>query len=241
MKGPDRLGFPVEMKRPLAILIAAAAALAVLVAWLINRYPGVLSGSSGKLDLVYSLLLLALVTATLVLHRRFKSQSRLKHLGVWLLLGVGLFLAYTFRHDAEYLGRRVIGEFNPSAGVIEDGAVTFPVSAGGHFVVEAVVDGTPLRFLVDTGASDVVLSPDDAIRLGFDIAALSFDKTYRTANGVVMGAPVTLRRIVVGPIVLDNVRASVNGAPMERSLLGMSFLGRLSGYSVSNDVLTLRP
>ena len=112
---------------------------------------------------------------------------------------------------------------------------------GGHFVVEIEVNGIAIRFLVDTGASDVILSPADAARLGFNLSDLRYIRTYRTANGIVQGAPVRLDRVAVGPIALTNVRASVNGAPMRRSLLGMSFLSRLSGYEVRDDRLTLRP
>ena len=117
------------------------------------------------------------------------------------------------------------------------------ISAGqhGHFVLEADVDGQGIRFLVDTGASDVVLSSFDARRLGFNIEHLSFTQTYRTANGIVKGAPVRLGRVTIGPIVVRDVRASVNGAAMKRSLLGMSFLSRLSGYEVSRGRLVLKP
>ncbi len=68
-----------------------------------------------------------------------------------------------------------------------------PASAHGHFLVEAVVEGTPLAFVIDTGASDVVLSPADAERLGFRPDELRFTRRYQTANGVVAAAPVTLR------------------------------------------------
>ena len=98
-----------------------------------------------------------------------------------------------------------------------------------------------IRFLVDTGASEVVLSPRDAERLGFDLKSLNFNRIYQTANGTVTGAPVRLEEIRIGPIVVSDVRASVNGAEMKRSLLGMSFLGRLGGYRVNGDVLTLSP
>ena len=94
--------------------------------------------------------------------------------------------------------------------------------------------------MVDAGASNVVLSPADARRLGFDLARLSFHQVFRTANGMVRGAPVTLAEIRIGPIELHNVRASVNGADLSQSLLGMSFLDRLAGYSVENGTLTLR-
>ena len=64
---------------------------------------------------------------------------------------------------------------------------------------------------------------------------------YRTANGTVTGAPVRLDEVRLGTIVLRDVRASVNGAAMNRSLLGMSFLGRLGGYQVTGDRMTLTP
>jgi len=112
--------------------------------------------------------------------------------------------------------------------------------ADGQFVVEARVNGQPVRFMVDTGASDLMLSPADAARLGFDLDTLAYTHPYQTANGRVYGAPVRLGEVAVGPIVLRNVKASVNGAPLDHSLLGMSFLGRLGGFSVDGSRLTLR-
>jgi aspartyl protease family protein len=77
--------------------------------------------------------------------------------------------------------------------------------------------------------------------LGFDLKSLKFTRVYHTANGTVRGAPVRLRQITLGPIAMRDVRASVNEAPMTSSLLGMSFLSRLSSYKVSKDTLTLTP
>ena len=86
-----------------------------------------------------------------------------------------------------------------------------------------------------------MLSPRDARRIGIDPAGLAYTQVYRTANGSGRGAPVRLARVRIGTIVLEDVTASVNGAPMDRSLLGKSFLGRLSGFGAENGVLTLRP
>ena len=113
-------------------------------------------------------------------------------------------------------------------------------SAGGHYVVEAVVNGAPVTFLVDTGASDIVLTMADAERLGFHPATLRFTQRFATANGEVRGAPVVLREIRVGQFSLFDVPASVNEAPLRVSLLGMSFLQQLNGYSVENGRLVLR-
>ncbi|MDE0994022.1 MAG: TIGR02281 family clan AA aspartic protease, partial [Rhodospirillales bacterium] len=95
--------------------------------------------------------------------------------------------------------------------------------------------------LIDTGASDVVLSPLDAKRLGFNLERLRYSKIYRTANGSVKGAPVILGQITIGSIQLLNVPASVNGADMNRSLLGMRFLNQLSRFEISGNQLILTP
>lgn len=119
-------------------------------------------------------------------------------------------------------------------------SVVIPATTNGHFVLDALVNGVRVRFLVDTGASDVTLTPQDARRLGFNSRNLKYDRAYQTANGVVHGAVVTLRDVTVDQLSLYDVKASVNGAPMQISLLGMSFLGRLRGYEVADGELILR-
>jgi aspartyl protease family protein len=117
----------------------------------------------------------------------------------------------------------------------------YVVEAGpqGHFVIEAEVNGVPVTFLVDTGASEIVLTTADAIRLGFDPHRLEYSQRFRTANGEVRGAPVRLRELRVGQFSLYDLNASVNEAPLPVSLLGMSFLERLHGYRVEERRLIL--
>jgi aspartyl protease family protein len=112
--------------------------------------------------------------------------------------------------------------------------------AGGHFVIDAAVNGVSVRFLVDTGASDVVLTLEDAAALGFEPRSLDFSRGYHTANGVVRAAPVVLRELRIGQYSLYDVDAAVNQAPIGISLLGMSFLDRLAGYEVDDGRLMLR-
>ncbi|MEX1107962.1 MAG: TIGR02281 family clan AA aspartic protease, partial [Dongiaceae bacterium] len=137
---------------------------------------------------------------------------------------------------------QITGAVMPSAGTSgADGSIEFQRANDGHFHVDAEVEGVLIRFLVDTGASEVVLSQADAERLGFDIAALEYTQRYNTANGIVWGAPVRLREMRLGDIVVEDVRASVNSGEMDGSLLGMSFLSKLSGFSVEGDRLILNP
>jgi aspartyl protease family protein len=123
---------------------------------------------------------------------------------------------------------------------VADGVVEVRAGLGGHFTVTATVNGRPVDFLIDTGASDIVLSPADARRIGYDPDRLSFTRQYYTANGIGRGAPVRLDSLAIGPIAYDGLTASVNEAPMSESLLGMSFLRRLDSYEVRRDVMILR-
>ena len=111
--------------------------------------------------------------------------------------------------------------------------------ARGHYRVAAQVDGLPVEFLVDTGASAVVLAPADARRLGFRASQLRFSERAATANGAVALAPVTLRELRIGQLSRRGVPAVVNGAEMPVSLLGMSFLAGLERWEAEGDRLML--
>jgi aspartyl protease family protein len=117
--------------------------------------------------------------------------------------------------------------------------ITVPVGPGGHFYLEARVDGEPIRFVVDTGASAVVLDPEDARRIGLGPERLRFTERFRTANGLVRVAPVTLRELRIGQLAMPYLPAVVNEAPIGVSLLGTSFLARLAAWRVEGGRLHL--
>ena len=110
----------------------------------------------------------------------------------------------------------------------------------GHFLVTAEVADVEILFLVDTGASQVILTVEDAERLGHGIDSLEFSDRFETANGAIRGAPLLLPGLRIGDLEIEDVRASVIRAPMPTSLLGMSFLSRLEGYEVGEEGLILR-
>jgi clan AA aspartic protease (TIGR02281 family) len=111
---------------------------------------------------------------------------------------------------------------------------------GGHFLLKAVVNGVPINFMVDTGASHVVLTIPDARRIGFTANDLEFTQEFESANGTVRAAPVKLRELRIGQFSVYGLEASVNGGPLPISLLGMSFLQRLDSYEVADGRLILR-
>jgi len=109
----------------------------------------------------------------------------------------------------------------------------------GHFIVAAAVNGKTITFLVDTGASAIYLTPEDAKRLGWPPQRLTFSERYSSAAGEVRAAPVTLRSLRIGQLELFDLPASVGEQPSDISLLGMSFLKRLDSYQVRGDRLIL--
>ncbi|MFQ5773124.1 MAG: TIGR02281 family clan AA aspartic protease [Kiloniellaceae bacterium] len=123
-----------------------------------------------------------------------------------------------------------------------DGNYELVVPAGpfGHFVLDATVNGVDVRFLVDTGASTVTLTQEDARRIGIRPDLLDYSARFRTANGEILAAPVTLREVQIDDLALQDVESTVTRAPLNISLLGMSFLTRLAGYEVRDEGLVLR-
>ncbi len=108
----------------------------------------------------------------------------------------------------------------------------------GHFSLTATVNGAPTRFVVDTGASLVALTLDDARAAGIGRSELSFNQLSQTANGRVRFAPVMLREVRIEPLSIENVPAAVI-ENLDQSLLGMSFLKRLKGFEMREGALTI--
>ena len=121
-----------------------------------------------------------------------------------------------------------------------DNAAIINREADGHYWTRADVQGTDVRFMVDTGASIVALTLHDAQRIGFKPAELVFDNEVRTAGGATMGAYVVLDKVRIGRVEMEGVSAMVLKDGLEQSLLGMSFLGELYSYEFKGDTLIIR-
>jgi aspartyl protease family protein len=119
--------------------------------------------------------------------------------------------------------------------------VSLPAGYNGHFLTTAQMNGRNVAVMVDTGASLIALTYEDAERAGVFVNPSDFTGRAMTANGVARVAPVTIARVQIGNITLRDVRGAVSerGAS-DRSLLGMSFLGRLSRVEMRGSTLVLR-
>jgi aspartyl protease family protein len=220
------------------LLILGVAFAALLVA-LFTLTPGIIRDD----DQIWLVRLVAIAAVCVVLLARSRQRltTAAAQAAVWCGLLLLVVIGYGYRTELSAIVERTTANLFPSRGqVIDAHTVSFPISRDGHFWVDAVANGTKLRFLVDTGASGIVLTEADAKRLGFSLAKLSFSETFYTANGRTRGAPVTLNQLRIGPIELDHVRASVNEGELQQSLLGMQFLAQMTKIEISGDVLTLR-
>jgi aspartyl protease family protein len=182
--------------------------------------------------LYLSLLGAALLAAFLVQHRGGLGRL-LRQAATWMLIFLGVIAAAALWSDVRStrMARQTV--------IAAEGRIELPRAPDGHFYVTADVQGVPVRFVVDTGATDLVLTREDAARVGIDPAGLVFSGRASTANGEVRTAPVRLSEVAIGGIVQTGVRAQVNEAPMPDSLLGMSFLRRFDRIEMTRDRMVL--
>lgn len=221
-----------------ALLLLAFVA---LLLFLHNRFPGALDSEDAQMRLVHSLLLLALVGGSVVLGWRERAGLALKQALIWIAIAMALVIGYSYSDVFSDMGDRTRSALVPSAPVAsEPGTAYLSRNLSGHFHADGLVNGTHVRFMVDTGASDVALSASDARRIGIDLDSLRYTVPYQTANGVIYAARITLDELSIGDIRLSNVSASVSREGLGQSLLGMSFLGRLSSFEIRGERLVLR-
>jgi clan AA aspartic protease (TIGR02281 family) len=116
--------------------------------------------------------------------------------------------------------------------------LVYHADSRGHFTIDATANDAPIRFLVDTGATLVFLSTEDARAAGIDPDTLHFDQTATTSNGPVRVAPVVLREIRIDDLSVERVPAAVIDG-LAQSVLGMSFLARLKSFEISSGALTI--
>ncbi|MBS3647152.1 TIGR02281 family clan AA aspartic protease [Pseudaminobacter sp. 19-2017] len=196
-------------------------------------------------DLVYLTAWLAVLGSGLLLTRRSLTGS-LRALAIWLAILAALVAGYQYRYEMQdVLSRMSAGLVPPSplARFDEEGRATVMMEKrpSGHFEIRGAVDGVPVHFVVDTGATRTVLTEDDAHRAGFDVNGLSFTIPVSTANGTALAASARAKEIIIGDIVRRNqtVLVAADGS-LGQSLLGMNFISSLSGFDMRGDRLILR-
>ena len=208
--------------------------------FLFRAFPGQVSTADDWGWLLRIVIILAFVSAAILTARRIDWSQKARHAAIWIGIVAVMAVGVAYQDELKGVGRRVSGEFAP-ASPVRSGPRELVVTAddAGGFYLWGSVNGERVRFLVDTGASDTVLSPSDAERVGVNMAGLRFDHMAETANGTGYGAHYVASSVAVGSIAFSDLPVVVNQAPMSSSLLGMSFLRRLESFQVRGRKLYL--
>lgn len=228
----------------LAIFVLIGAAIALIVTRDSDTLAGFAQDDFARI--VYGLAILVFLAGTFSSTRGRVLQA-FKHLTAWMAVMLVLVGLYSYRAELALVAGRVVGELSPRGTQINVTrtnsiqAVRIKKGWSGHFVAKTVISNVPIDMVVDTGASTIVLSQEDARRLRIPLRNLRYNVQVQTANGSSEAARVYLDVVSVGSVKIHNVEALiVKPGSLNQSLLGMSFLSRLRSYEFSGDFLELR-
>lgn len=184
-------------------------------------------------NVIYLILLLAMVLTWFVAQNRQSLGKTAQQALAWGLIFVGVIAAIGIWDDIRQTLR-------PTQSVITaTGQIEVPRAQDGHYYLTLQVNDKPIEFLVDTGASEMVLTAADAERAGLQLDDLIYSGRALTANGEVRTARVKLDSVELGDVLDQGVTAWVNEGEMEQSLLGMGYLRRWNRIEISDNALVL--
>ena len=182
--------------------------------------------------LAYLVILGSAIAGWLVIESRGRMGQAARQALAWVLIFVGVSAGYGLWQDMR-------PQITNSARMTDAGQVIIPRGRDGHFHLELQIDNIPVRFMVDTGATAIVLSDRDVERLGIDRDSLVFLGRARTANGEIRTARVTLRDVRLGDFQDGDLVGSVGDGPLGVSLLGMDYLRRFTKIEMTEQQLIL--
>ena len=181
---------------------------------------------------------LALVGSSLVA-RRLPIGQTVKMALAWLAIFAAVFVLFLFRDEGRAVWNRATNELSGTAPVVVGQSVRIKKSDDGHFHVRASVNGKPIEFLIDSGATTTTLSAAAAANAGVEPSG-GFAVMVRTANGTVEAQRAEIASLTIGPITQANAPALIGGGEMgDTNLLGMSFLSSLKSWRVEEGQLVL--
>ena len=181
--------------------------------------------------LIYLIVLLVMVAGWFLMQTREGLNKTLQHAAVWAMIFVGGAAAVGLWQD--------ISRPASQTRMTDAGQIIVPRSTDGHYYLTVQINGADVRFVLDTGATDMVLTQSDARRAGLDPDQLTYLGRANTANGEVRTAFVRLDAVQLGDVTDRDVAAVVNGGQMEDSLLGMGYLQRWGRLEIANGELIL--
>jgi aspartyl protease family protein len=200
-----------------------------------------MTGGSDTASLVYSLLLLVLVGSALISRGLPIGQTFKMAMG-WVGIFAVIFLLVSFRPELKMIWQRVTGELGfGDMPAISGEPMTLRKESDGHFWVTAQVNGAPVRFMVDSGASYTALSSEAARSAGVEPDRFSMKVVLNTANGIIEADRATVGELRVGSLAMRDHAVVIAEAFGDTNVLGMNFLSALESWRVEGSSMILVP
>lgn len=172
---------------------------------------------------------------------RHNSSSNLAGIALWVSIFSILIVLYAFRFELDFVKNRVMAVLVPSYSWTDKlGQIVVSRHLDGHFYLESKTKtNQKIKFLVDTGASGISLTKQDALKLGFDLKKLKYTQKHSTANGISYSAPVRIEQLTIGKKTFYDIEASISSGGLDISLLGMSLIESFNHFKITKDMLIL--
>lgn len=183
-------------------------------------------------DFVYLFVLGAVLLVSYFMASRINIGKTLQQAGIWVLIFMGTIAVIGMWSEIE-------NTLTPKQAVLDGETIVLPRMRDGHYYMTLDVNGVPIEFVVDTGATQVVLTQSDAAKIGIDVKNLAYLGSANTANGTVRTAAVRLETVSLGTVLDTQVRAVVNDGQMQGSLLGMTYLSKFDSITIKDNQLIL--
>jgi len=185
---------------------------------------------------IYAFALLAILLTGLL--TRSSLEPKVPYFNFFLIWATIFTLGLVFYMMKEELSRYL----NPSNPIVTENDITLRKTYDNHFYLDAKINNIPIKFLIDTGASNILLSYNDAQKIGVDLNKLNFNIPHNTANGTIFTAEVTIQEIHIGNTIFKDMNAFIipEDPSNQISILGMTFLDTFDYYIVDNDIMILK-
>ena len=230
------------MRQSLLRLLLLGLLIALLVLFVRHSEGTVGPLSTGDFaSLAYQLAFLVFLGGTVLVLFRERFTQAITAALLWVVVGLALVAGYAYRFELHDIADRVVAELVPGHAISRGRTVEIARTNAGDFAIAAQINGARVPMVLDTGASSVVLTRDDAKAAGLPLEVLDYSVNIDTANGRTRAALVKHDRVAIGSLVEHSVEALVaQPGQLKTSLLGMSFLNRLQSWEVRGDRLLLR-
>ena len=203
----------------------------VLLFLLWRAFPEVEITQNDMGTIVQLLLVGSMLSGSVLLLFRQNLGKGFHYAVIWLTLGFACVVFYS--------GKNVILASLLPGHATQGETITIRAATDGHFHLVAEVNGKPIRFMIDTGASTLFIPLRTAQRLGVSLEDLAYTQSFQTANGQTYGAPTTLSTVQIGDHIFTNVPAYISQGQSLTPLMGIRFLDRAKSLEIRGDELII--